>query len=79
MIYRDIYSWWLFDEIKTGKTVYALDRRLNVVYSVNSRTVDELVAIMKSADEEPHRYVFWCEETEETEKVTEETEEKENA
>lgn len=78
MIYRDIYSWWLFDEIKSGKTVYAIDRRLNVVYSVNSRTVDELVAIMKSAEEESNRYVFWYEETEETQE-TEVTEENENA
>ena len=81
MKFISVYYCWLFDEVKKGKKIYALDRRLNTVYSVNNRTVDELVAIMNSAEEEPSRYEFWYEEkvTEETEKVTEETEENENA
>lgn len=71
MNYKSVYSCWLFDEVKSGKKVYALDRKFKKVSLVNDLTVDQLVAVMNSADEEPTRYEFWYEE--------EVTEEKENA
>lgn len=75
MKFKEISSYWLFDEVKSGKRVYALDRKLRKVSVVNDLTIDQLVAVMNSADEEYTRYDFWYEEkvTEETEKVTEET------
>ena len=71
MKYKSVYNCWLFDEVKNGNMVYALDRKFKKVVLVNDLTVDQLVAVMHSADEEPTRYEFWYEETEETE-VTEE-------
>ena len=75
MKYLSVYYYWLFDEVKSGKKVYALDRKLRKVSVVNDLTIDQLVAVMNSAEEESTRYEFWYEEkvTEETEKVTEET------
>lgn len=75
MKFINVSSYWLFDEVKKGKKVYALDRKLKKVVLVNDLTIDQLVAVMNSADEEHTRYEFWYEEkvTEETEKVTEET------
>lgn len=77
MKYSNVYSHWLFDEIKSGKKVYALDRKLRKVVLVNELTADQLVAVMHSDEEETTRYEFWYEETEVTE-VTEETEENKN-
>lgn len=74
MKYSNVYSHWLFDEIKSGKKVYALDRKFRKVVLVNELTADQLVAVMHSDKEEPTRYEFWYEETE----VTEETEENKN-
>ena len=76
MKYINVYSCWLFDEVKKGKKVYALDRKLKKIVLINELTIDQLVAVMNSDDEESTRYEFWYEEkvTEETEKVTEETE-----
>lgn len=75
MKFKNVSSYWLFDEVKSGKRVYALDRKLRKVSVVNDLTIDQLVAVMNSSEEESTRYEFWYEEkvTEETEKVTEET------
>lgn len=75
MKYRSVSSYWLFDEIKNGKMVFALDRKFKKVVLVNDMTADQLVAVMNSAEAEPSRYEFWYEESE---KVAEETEEEVN-
>lgn len=75
MKYRSVSSYWLFDEIKSGKMVFALDRKFKKVVLVNDMTADQLVAVMNSAEAESSRYEFWYEETE---KATEETEEEVN-
>lgn len=74
MNFKSVYAYWLFDEIKSGKKVYALDRKLRKVSLVNELTIDQLVAVMNSAEEEASRYEFWYEET----KIIETTEEKVN-
>ena len=71
MKYSNVYSCWLFDEVKSGKEVYALDKRVNEVYLINKMPVEQLVAIMHSAEQESSRYEFWYEETEEKENVEE--------
>lgn len=65
MKYRSVYSFWLFDEIKSGKRVYALDKKLKKIVLVNDLTAEQLVAVMNSAEAEPTRYEFWYEESEE--------------
>lgn len=71
MKFKEVSSYWLFDEVKSGKRVYALDRKLRKISVVNDLSVDLLVAVMNSAHEEHSRYEFWYEEAEETD-VTEE-------
>ena len=65
MKYKSVYSIWLFDEIKSGKRVYALDKKLKKIVLVNDLTAEQLVAVMNSAEAEPTRYEFWYEESEE--------------
>ena len=72
MKFKEVSSYWLFDEVKSGKRVYALDRKLRKISVVNDLSVDLLVAVMNSANEEHSRYEFWYEEAEETD-VTEAT------
>ena len=67
MKYRSVSSYWLFDEIKSGKEVYALDKRVNEVYSINKMPVEQMVAIIHSVEQESSRYEFWYEESEENE------------
>lgn len=61
MKYKSVYSFWLFDEIKSGKRVYALDKKLKKIVLVNDLTAEQLVAVMNSDQEEPTRYEFWYE------------------
>lgn len=65
MKYRTFTAYWVFDEIKAGKTVYVLDRELREVFSANSVTVDRMIAVLNSAETNSNRYEFWAEETEE--------------
>jgi hypothetical protein len=73
MNYKSVYSCWLYDEVKSGKKVYALDRKFKKVSLVNDLTIDQLVAVINSDEAEPSRYEFWYEEEVKV------TEEKENA
>lgn len=67
MRYRSVSSYWVFDEIKSGKTIYVLDRKTLVVCSVNGLSVNELIEVMANAEKESSRYEFWYEEEEEKE------------
>ena len=58
-MYKEVYKFSVFDEIEKGKTVYCLDRKSKEVYSVNELTVNDAVAILKGAEEEPQRFEFW--------------------
>jgi hypothetical protein len=63
MKYSTVSPWWVIDEIKNGKKVYVLDRKLRKVYTVNTASVQDVVAVTES--EEKGRYEFWYEESEE--------------
>lgn len=64
MKYRSVYSCWLFDEVRAGRVVYALDKKLKNIVPINGMTADGLAAMMHSAAAEPTRYEFWFEEDE---------------
>ena len=67
MKYTTIYHFLALDEIKRGKTVRVLDRRLLTVCTLNELSVNACVAVLNSAAEDTDRYEFWYEETEENE------------
>lgn len=67
MKYRDFSAYWVMDEIKSGKTVYALDRKEKAVAVVNFLSVDEAMEAIKLAEKNPTRFEFWTEEQEESE------------
>lgn len=67
MKYRTVYACWVINELKDGKTVYALDRRLRKVFTLNDMEVNAAIALINSAEEDSNRYDFWYEETEENE------------
>lgn len=67
MWYEDIYSWRIFDYMKKGTKVYALDRKTRTVSTVNDITVSEAFDLVSCAKNESDRFVFWIERTEEEE------------
>ena len=64
MKYKDLYGFQVMSEIEKGKTVYFLDRKARAVNVVNELTVNDAMALIKSADECRDRFEFWVEEEE---------------
>ena len=64
MLYRSVFPCWVIDEIRKGKKVYVLDRKLKKVYTVNEATVETVVRLIESTDKNLGRYDFWYEEEE---------------
>lgn len=57
--YEEIYSFNVFEEVKKGKKVYAVDRMLVEVFDVNSLDVDCFATLLARADIDKDRYLFW--------------------
>lgn len=64
MNYSTVSPWWVIDEIKSGKKVYVLDRKLKKIATVNDASVQDVITVTES--KENNRYEFWYEESEET-------------
>lgn len=64
MNYSTVSPWWVIDEIKNGKKVYVLDRKLKKIATVNDASVQDVITVTES--KENNRYEFWYEESEET-------------
>ena len=60
MNYETVSSYWVIDEIKRGKKVFVLDRKLKKIHTVNDAAISDVIASITS--EEKGRYVFWYEE-----------------
>lgn len=69
--YESIYSFYILDKIKEGKTVYCLDRELKICGVINNFTVEDFNTILRQAEEEPTRFDFWIEIEEETKEIEE--------
>ena len=63
--YKSIYSFYVIDKIKEGKTVYYVDRKLHDCGIINNISAQEYVTILKQSEEETTRYDFWIEEEKE--------------
>lgn len=57
--YQEIYSFNVFDEIKKGNKVYALDRKLAEVFVINTMEVEDFATCLHRAKAEKNRYMFW--------------------
>lgn len=74
MKFRKVYPWNVIDEVRGGKVVFVLDKKLKKIAAVNTVQLQDVIRVTES--EEENRYDFWYEEAEELK--TEETEEEVN-
>ena len=68
MKYISVHRVWVIDEIKKGKKIYVLDRKLKKVSTVNDASVQDVITVTES--KEGDRYEFWYEESEENKDET---------
>jgi hypothetical protein len=64
MKYVSVAAYWVIDEIKDGKNVFAFDRQTRSVKLVNEMTVNDSLAMLRNAEKDSGRYEFWYEEEE---------------
>ena len=64
MKYTTVYPWMVIDEIRQGKKIFVLDRKLKSISIVNDASIEDVVRAIDSADTERDRYEFWYEEEE---------------
>lgn len=64
MKYREIYLCWVWDEVKKGVSIHALDKESQVVFSINEMAVKDAVDMIKDAEGHPDRFTFWTKEEE---------------
>lgn len=77
MKYTTVYPWMVIDEIRKGKKIFVLDRKLKNISYVNDASIEDVLRATEETEKD--RYEFWYEEPEKVTEVTEETEENENA
>jgi hypothetical protein len=71
MKYRKVYPWNVIDEVRGGKVVFVLDKKLKKIAAINTVQLQDVIRVTES--EEENRYDFWYEEKEpETEETDEE-------
>lgn len=58
--YESVYDFNVLDEIKSGKTIFLLNRATNDVKWVNNMSVNSLVKVFKH-DNKDNRYEFYKE------------------
>lgn len=71
--YVDVYPWDVLKEVQNGRRIRYVDKKSEDVWVINDLDFEAASQDIKTAEENPGRYVFWYEEetkTEET-KVTE--------
>lgn len=67
--YKSVYTFNLFDTIRKGKKVYALDKRLVETFSVHTMEVEDFATLLDRAEKDKERYDFWTIIEEEVEDV----------
>lgn len=60
MIYKNVYSFMVDDEVAKGEMIYCLDREEKEVFTVNSCTYEEALSLLRDAKDN-ERYEFWKE------------------
>lgn len=60
MQYTTVYPWMVIDEIRQGKKIFVLDRKLKNISYVNDASIEDV--LRATSETEKDRYEFWYEE-----------------
>ena len=66
-MYKEVFAWHVLEELKKGKSVFALDTKKNVVFDLESQTIKSIFLLLNIAEKHENRIIFyyWKEEGEE--------------
>ena len=60
-IYKDVYAFLVLGKLTNGEQVYCLDKKEKTVALLNDNKVSEVLALVKDAEKDEERYLFWTE------------------
>ena len=60
-IYKVVYSFLVIGILTNGEQVYYLDKKEKEVGLLNDKKVSEVLALVKDAEKNEERYLFWTE------------------
>ena len=61
MIYKTVYCFSVMDEVENGETVYCLDKKDRVVFTLNDLSFENALGLIRDAKEDDDRFEFWKE------------------
>lgn len=59
--YTNIYSFLVMGKLTEGAKIYVLDRKEKTVELLNDKTITKVLALLKDAEKNEERYLFWTE------------------
>ena len=60
-IYKDVYAFLVLGKLTNGEQIYCLDKKEKTVAILNDNKVSEVLALVKDAEKNEERYLFWTE------------------
>lgn len=69
-MYREVFEWRVLEELKEGKSVFALDTKKNEVFDLEKQTIKSIFFLLNVAQKNENRIIFYkWEEDEENEQM----------
>lgn len=60
-IYKEVYVFLVIGKLTNGEQIYCLDKKEKTVAFLNDNKVAEVLALVKDAEKNEERYLFWTE------------------
>lgn len=58
-MYVEVYEWKVFDELKRGRRVYALDTKENKVFDLVGCTTKMVCDLLETSEKDKNRIIFY--------------------
>lgn len=58
-MYKEIFVWRVLEELKKGKSVFALDTKKNMVFDLESQTIKSILFLLDVAEKHENRIIFY--------------------
>ncbi len=59
--YNNVYSFLVMGKLTQGEKIYVLDKKEKTVALLNDNKITEVLALLKDAEKNEERYLFWTE------------------
>lgn len=58
-MYVEVYEWRVLEELKKGKSVFALDTKKNEVFDLENEQIKDILFLLEVAEKHENRIIFY--------------------